>query len=168
MDLLRGMEGEGCGLESGEEETEEVAECVAAVEGQARGRAPARSPLLVGTWDLAYTNSKAVRRNKGVTGVGALLPFAKLVGIRQVLEEDGSAKTVEILSVAGRPVTNVLSGKFAARNDTVFEQTYESADLGPFRSLKNTSKAVLAVTFLRGALRICRNQRGELFVFRKT
>jgi len=113
----------------------------------------------------------AIEKNRGVTGIGRLIPFGELEMIVQKISNESNAETIEVLKVLGKwKIVNRLVGKYNARKkENVEELFYESAVLaGGMFKLRADSKAVLKVTYLDRSIRICRALKSnELYVFRK-
>jgi hypothetical protein len=59
---------------------------------------PTRSTKLFGGWQLVFTNSPPLLKNKGVTGLGSL-PFVKLLELEQNLYSNNTAETIERLNI---------------------------------------------------------------------
>jgi len=144
--------------------TAEVLEATYALVEENRTRQPARSPLMLGTWRLRFTNSIAVWKNKGITGVGALIPFSELITVEQHLDKDGISQVVEILSAGPGRLTNTLTGTFQALSEDSFEYTYESAKLGPFQDLQYRSRATMQIPYISNKVRIAKAS-SDIFVF---
>ena len=78
--------------------------------------APARSTKLWGTWDLVFTNSPPMLKNKGLTGLGAI-PFVTFKSLTQRLESGGGAESIETLTVPpfGTEVSSPLTARKSYR-----------------------------------------------------
>ncbi|KAA8498579.1 hypothetical protein FVE85_6164 [Porphyridium purpureum] len=125
---------------------------------------------LVGVWDLLVCQSDALKKNKGLTGLGKLLPFSVLESVTQTLNGDGSAESAETVAYSAgfAKVTNKLIGTFSVRDGNTLEQTYEKALIRGVHEMRSDSKAVLRVSFLNGRIRICRaGTRDDLYIFLK-
>jgi len=109
--------------------------------------APARSAKLWGTWELVFTNSPPMLKNRGLTGLGqsqhlvpnqnlsvsavlngrggrraaGALPFVSFRALTQRLESSGEAESIETLSVPpfGSEVTSSLRGRVTSLSEQV-------------------------------------------------
>jgi len=52
---------------------------------------------LVGTWDLLYSSSSAMKYNKGLSGLGGSIPNAKTAGVKQTLSSSKFMSDVEYI-----------------------------------------------------------------------
>ena len=83
---------------------------------------PSRSAKLFGMWQLIFTNSPPMLKNKGLTGLGSL-PFASLVELEQNLYSNSTAETIETLNIPPfGSVRSSLRGPMLAATPQVFEK----------------------------------------------
>ena len=80
-----------CGLESTTEEQREILDICNKLESSSmnlvRAKQGAIEPSdLVGTWELLYTSSSAMKFNKGLSGLGGSFPNGKFAGLTQELK----------------------------------------------------------------------------------
>jgi len=176
-DVLEAAKESGPGFDSDPPAQQKLIDLLEELEALNGIENPARSASLWGTWQLLFTNSPPMLKNKGVTGLGSL-PFVAFEELTQEFQSDGSAETVEILRMPpfGTPARSTLRGSVVAASPQVIEQTYVDVQLASvFKSQADSvgsdnyfSKAVLAITYLSDALRICRSPSGALFLFQRT
>lgn len=148
----------------------EISECVLAVEQKAGFGGPPRNMrrILPGAWRLVATDSAAVARNAGsLTGLSKL-PGTRCTRVDVVLQQDGTARTVEsVTALAVWRTSNSLIGKWSLSGNppNVLEVTYAHAQLLGNLKLRADSKAVLRTTYCSQSLRIGRSRSGDFYVF---
>ena len=89
-----------CGLESTTEEQREILDICNKLESSSmnlvRAKQGAIEPSdLVGTWELLYTSSSAMKFNKGLSGLGGSFPNGKFAGLTQELKHSKFLSDVE-------------------------------------------------------------------------
>ncbi len=133
------------------------------------GRSALRKPM-IGKWNLLFTDSTAVIKNKGsITGLGSL-PGAQCSRVQVILEAGGRAQTVESVTVFGLLNSeNSLIGKWKLTGKTGqrLEVTYAEAILMGKSKIRADSKAVLDTTYCGETVRIGRSPSGDLYVFER-
>jgi len=166
----------GVGFDCSAEDAKKVNELCRSVEEYMSITNSARSSRLWGKWKLCFTDSPAMLKNKGVTGLGSI-PFSGFVELTQTLRSNGTAVTEEVLTVPpfGKESRSFLRGQVLQVAPEVIEQTYVEVSLGGvFNSNSGDvggevffSKAVLAIAYLSEQLRICRTRSDHVFVFER-
>uniref|UniRef100_A0A7S0VTA1 Plastid lipid-associated protein/fibrillin conserved domain-containing protein n=1 Tax=Hemiselmis tepida TaxID=464990 RepID=A0A7S0VTA1_9CRYP len=166
----------GVGFECSAEDSQRVNELCREVESYMSITNSARSSRLWGSWRLRFTDSPAMLKNRGVTGLGSV-PFTGFVELTQTLRSNGTAVTEEVLTVPpfGKESRSYLRGQVVQVAPEVIEQTYVEVSMGGFFNSNSGdvggdvffSKAVLAIAYLSENLRICRTRSDHVFVFER-
>ena len=103
-----------CGLEASEKDQKQVSNIVSALEGQPTNIIRQKNggidlKDLVGTWELIYSSSSAMKFNQGLSGVGGSFPNGKFAGVKQTLE---TTKFVNDMEYIERVEVNPSSASF--------------------------------------------------------
>jgi PAP_fibrillin len=140
---------------------------------------PTRSPLMTGSWELAYTSSTIARFHGGLSGLQKYVE-GDVGRIIQVIDlEDGTCVFSEqisyVMPIVKKPasVTVLVSGKIRAVSETRQMWTPETIKASWFQLWAESWKSVRAftiaeTTYLDKQIRITRGQTGSLSIFART
>ena len=90
----------GIGFDASQQDVERMDSLLSELEELNAVESPTRSAKLWGRWELAFTNSPAMVKNRGLTGFGNF-PFMKFKSITQTLSSTGVAETEEVEHTVG-------------------------------------------------------------------
>jgi hypothetical protein len=183
-----------CGLESTESEIDLILDLVDMLEKESsniirqRGGAIVNKDL-VGTWDMVYTSSSAMKFNKGLSGLGGSFPNGKFGGLKQTLISTKFLADVEYIEhIKVKPDTASFDVKvtgdwdlrssvslFTGEPSIVMTVTPERVTYGPTSTRADHWKSLgpmnmLDVTYLDEDIRIMRGNTSveNIFIFRRS
>jgi len=197
LDSLADMEDPNllpCGLDATEREQQRILDLVTKLEQQPTNLVIARQGAigmkdLVGTWDLLYTSSSAVKFNKGLSGLGGSFPNGRFGGLKQTLKATKFTSDVEYkerievtpstasfdVTVTGDWELSTSVSLFTGQPSIVMRVEPGLVTYGPtsmrgdhWKSLGPTN--MLDISYLDDDLRIMRGNTAveTVFIFRRT
>jgi hypothetical protein len=184
-----------CGLEALDSEQKAILELVSDMEkaptNLVRSKQGAIEPKdLVGTWELLYSSSSAMKFNKGLSGLGGSFPNGKFGGLKQTLQSTNIFSDVEYLerievkSPANASFDVKVTGSWDLRSSVslftgepsiVMTVEPDRVSYGPTSTRADHWKSLgpmnmLDITYLDSDLRIMRGNTAieSIFIFRRT
>ena len=197
LDTLSDMEDPDllpCGLDATEREQQRILDLVTKLEQQPTNLVIIRQGAigmkdLVGTWDLLYTSSSAVKFNKGLSGLGGSFPNGKFAGLKQTLKATKFTSDVEYkerievtpstasfdVSVTGDWELSTSVSLFTGQPSIVMRVEPGLVTYGPTSTRGDHWKSLgpmnmLDISYLDDDLRIMRGNTAveTVFIFRRT
>ena len=144
---------------------------------------------LVGTWDLVYSSSSAMKFNKGLSGLGGSFPNGKFGGLKQKLEASKFVRDVEYIerievtpsaasfdvSVTGNWDLRTSMSLFTGQPSIVLNLEPERVNYGPTSTRADHWKSLgpmnmLDLTYLDEDFRVMRGctSTETVFLFKKS
>eukprot|EP00793_Prasinoderma_coloniale_P000452 PRCOL_00005437-RA len=156
-ELLKSLEGIDRGAAASEEQAANVDALAAALEALNPTDDPLSSARLNGQWELLYTTSASIL---GTSKPKWLRPWGKIL---QALD----AGSLRAENLEGAPLFNAVRAKLTPRGaDDIVDVQFDTFRLAGFLKVKAPERARgwLKITYLDDDLRVCRGDKGNLFV----
>lgn len=183
-----------CGLDSKEKDQKQILNIVKALEAQPFNIIKQKNGAidtadLVGTWDLVYSSSSAMKFNKGLSGLGGSFPNGKFGGLKQKLEASKFVRDVEYIerievtpsaasfdvSVTGNWDLRTSMSLFTGQPSIVLNLEPERVNYGPTSTRADHWKSLgpmnmLDLTYLDEDFRVMRGctSTETVFLFKKS